>query len=183
MSKKEPGYIFILTNPSFKEDWIKIIESDRPTMADSISWNYKELPLPYSLFASIKFDNFVDGAYLFAKFKAKTSKAILNKSCFFNTTPKEALDTLCGLAYFCHFSMQISIYADELIYVQTFDRGVPNLLVIDENEIKKEENDIDDDGPSAFGWGDFDGGWTDSELEEACDAAYEGHSRLELGLD
>ena len=27
------------------------------------------------------------------------------------------------------------------------------------------------------------GGWTQEELEEAADIAYEGHSRLELGLD
>ena len=24
MANKEPGYIYILTNPSFREDWVKI---------------------------------------------------------------------------------------------------------------------------------------------------------------
>lgn len=24
MANKEPGYVYILTNPSFREDWIKI---------------------------------------------------------------------------------------------------------------------------------------------------------------
>ena len=24
MSNKEPGYVYILTNPSFREDWVKI---------------------------------------------------------------------------------------------------------------------------------------------------------------
>ena len=27
---KEPGYVYILTNPSFKEDWVKIGKSSRP---------------------------------------------------------------------------------------------------------------------------------------------------------
>ena len=24
MAEKEPGYVYILTNPSFREDWVKI---------------------------------------------------------------------------------------------------------------------------------------------------------------
>ena len=27
MSNKEPGYVYILTNPSFREDWLKISKS------------------------------------------------------------------------------------------------------------------------------------------------------------
>jgi len=27
MSNKEPGYVYILTNPSFREDWVKIGKS------------------------------------------------------------------------------------------------------------------------------------------------------------
>ena len=30
MDKKEPGYVYILTNPSFREDWVKIGKSSRP---------------------------------------------------------------------------------------------------------------------------------------------------------
>ena len=30
MSNKEPGYVYILTNPSFREDWMKIGKSSRP---------------------------------------------------------------------------------------------------------------------------------------------------------
>jgi len=30
MSNKEPGYVYILTNPSFREDWVKIDKSSRP---------------------------------------------------------------------------------------------------------------------------------------------------------
>lgn len=28
MSNKEPGYVYILTNPSFREDWVKIGKSE-----------------------------------------------------------------------------------------------------------------------------------------------------------
>ena len=30
MSNKERGYVYILTNPSFREDWVKIGKSSRP---------------------------------------------------------------------------------------------------------------------------------------------------------
>ena len=30
MSNKESGYVYILTNPSFREDWVKIGKSSRP---------------------------------------------------------------------------------------------------------------------------------------------------------
>ena len=30
MVNKEPGYVYILTNPSFREDWVKIGKSSRP---------------------------------------------------------------------------------------------------------------------------------------------------------
>ena len=30
MSDKEPGYVYILTNPSFREDWVKVGKSFLP---------------------------------------------------------------------------------------------------------------------------------------------------------
>ena len=33
MNNKEPGYIYIQTNPSFREDWVKIGKSSRPMVA------------------------------------------------------------------------------------------------------------------------------------------------------
>ena len=29
MSNKEPGYVYILTNPSFREDWVNIYISEK----------------------------------------------------------------------------------------------------------------------------------------------------------
>jgi hypothetical protein len=30
MAEKSAGYVYILTNPSFREDWVKIGKSSRP---------------------------------------------------------------------------------------------------------------------------------------------------------
>lgn len=37
MATKEPGYVYILTNPSFREDWVKIGKSSRPELTQGLS--------------------------------------------------------------------------------------------------------------------------------------------------
>ena len=45
MSNKEPGYVYILTNPSFREDWVKIGKSSRPVdVREARNWII--LPFP-----------------------------------------------------------------------------------------------------------------------------------------
>ena len=37
MSNKEPGYVYILTNPSFRKDWVKIhFPNSRTTMFENV---------------------------------------------------------------------------------------------------------------------------------------------------
>ncbi len=45
MSNKEPGYVYILTNPSFREDWVKKGKSSRPV--DVRSNNVTRSPLDF----------------------------------------------------------------------------------------------------------------------------------------
>ena len=41
MSNKEPGYVYILTNPSFREDWVKIGKSSRPAIIEGRFFCYE----------------------------------------------------------------------------------------------------------------------------------------------
>jgi hypothetical protein len=41
MSNKGPGYVYILTNPNFREDWVKIGKSSHPEAKGWSSWNIK----------------------------------------------------------------------------------------------------------------------------------------------
>ena len=43
---KEAGYVYILTNPSFKEDWVKIGKSSRPVDIRSKELDNTAVPLP-----------------------------------------------------------------------------------------------------------------------------------------
>ncbi len=46
MVNKEPGYVYILTNPSFREDWVKIGKSSRPVDVRSKDWTILQCPCP-----------------------------------------------------------------------------------------------------------------------------------------
>ena len=41
MSNKEPGYVYILTNPSFREDWVKIGKSSRSVDVRRNNYRYE----------------------------------------------------------------------------------------------------------------------------------------------
>lgn len=47
MSNKEPGYVYILTNPSFREDWVKIGNSSRPVDVRRKEQVNTTVPLPF----------------------------------------------------------------------------------------------------------------------------------------
>ena len=54
MSNNEEGYVYILTNPSFKEDWVKIGKSSRPVDVRSKELDNTAVPLPFEIFATLK---------------------------------------------------------------------------------------------------------------------------------
>lgn len=54
MNTKEPGYVYILTNPSFREDWVKIGKSSRPVDVRSKELDNTAVPLPFEIFATMK---------------------------------------------------------------------------------------------------------------------------------
>jgi hypothetical protein len=49
MTNKEPGYVYILTNPSSREDWVKFGKSSRPVDVHSKELN-TAVPLLFETF-------------------------------------------------------------------------------------------------------------------------------------
>ena len=54
MNNKEPGYVYILTNPSFREDWVKIGKSSRPVDVRSKEGASGTIPMVSRLLATSK---------------------------------------------------------------------------------------------------------------------------------
>src|SRR5574344_1843967 len=52
--KQETGYVYILTNQSFREDWVKIGKSSRPVDIRSKELDNTAVPLPFEIYATLK---------------------------------------------------------------------------------------------------------------------------------
>ena len=53
----EPGYVYILTNPSFREDWVKIGKSARPVDIRSKELDNTAVPLPLKFMQLFRLSN------------------------------------------------------------------------------------------------------------------------------
>lgn len=95
MSKTEPGYVYILTNPSFREDWVKIGKSSRPVDVRSKELDNTAVPLPFEIFATLKTVKYNEVERLVHKtIDRLTDLRIRQSREFFNVAPQMALDIL-----------------------------------------------------------------------------------------
>lgn len=92
---KEAGYVYILTNPSFKEDWVKIGKSSRPVDIRSKELDNTAVPLPFDIYATLKTVKYEQVEKLIHKtIDRLTDLRIRQNREFFNVPPAKALDIL-----------------------------------------------------------------------------------------
>ena len=96
---KEPGYVYILTNPSFKEDWVKIGKSSRPVDIRSKELDNTAVPLPFEIYATLKTVKYNEAEKLIHHYIERfTNLRIRDNREFFNVQPEVALDILRDVA-------------------------------------------------------------------------------------
>lgn len=89
----DAGYVYILTNPSFREDWVKIGKSSRPVDVRSKELDNTAVPLPFEIFATMKTIKFNEVEKLVHKtIDRLTDLRIRQNREFFNVPPQMALD-------------------------------------------------------------------------------------------
>lgn len=99
MNNQDFGYVYILTNPSFKEDWIKIGKSSRPVDIRSKELDNTAVPLPFEIFATIKTAKYNEVERLVHKtIDRLTNLRIRQNREFFNVAPQVALDIFRDIA-------------------------------------------------------------------------------------
>lgn len=95
----EQGYVYILTNPSFKEDWVKIGKSSRPVDVRSKELDNTAVPLPFEIFATMKTSKYNEVEKLVHKtIDRLTDLRIRQNREFFNVAPQVALDIFRDIA-------------------------------------------------------------------------------------
>ena len=93
------GYVYILTNPSFKEDWVKIGKSSRPVDVRSKELDNTAVPLPFEIFATMKTRKYNEVEKLVHKtIDRLTDLRIRQNREFFNVAPQVALDIFKDIA-------------------------------------------------------------------------------------
>ena len=89
---KEAGYVYILTNPSFKEDWVKIGKSSRPVDIRSKELDNTAVPLPFEIYATLKTAKYSEAEKLIHRYIERfTNLRIRDNREFFNVSPEDAL--------------------------------------------------------------------------------------------
>ncbi len=129
---KEPGYVYILTNPSFKEDWVKIGKSSRPVDIRSKELDNTAVPLPFEIYATLKTVKYEQVEKLIHKtIDRLTDLRIRQNREFFNVSPAKALDILKDISMTLDDAEIDEVYLGEARFKRTAGAAV------DETETKK----------------------------------------------
>ncbi len=94
------GYVYVLTNPSFREDWVKIGKSSRSPNVRSKELDNSSVPLPYEIYATLKSEKFNEAEQKIHKFVKKLNPNLRIRANreFFNIKPEDAAEILEDIA-------------------------------------------------------------------------------------
>ena len=97
--ENETGYVYILTNPSFREDWVKIGKSSRPVNVRSKELDNTAVPLPFEIYATLKTTKYAKvEKQIHKQIDRLTDLRIRQNREFFNIAPSVALDIMRDIA-------------------------------------------------------------------------------------
>lgn len=96
---EQVGWVYILTNPSFREDWVKIGKSSRPVDVRSKELDNTAVPLPFEIFATLKTAKYeIVEKQMHKAIDRLTHLRIRKNREFFNIDPQKAYEQLSDLA-------------------------------------------------------------------------------------
>ena len=95
---KEKGYVYVLTNPSFRDDWVKIGKSKRlPEVRGRELYN-TAVPLPYEVYATLYTNKYNEAERMIHRSIDRISDLRINKNReFFNIAPEDAYEILLDI--------------------------------------------------------------------------------------
>lgn len=111
-NENHEGYVYILTNPSFREDWVKIGKSSRPVDVRSKELDNTAAPLPFEIYATLKTAKFNKvEKQIHKQIDRLTDLRIRQNREFFNIAPSVALDIMRDIADLLDDS-ELAVYVD-----------------------------------------------------------------------
>lgn len=139
--EKEKGYVYILTNKSFRDDWVKIGKSSRPVDVRSKELDNTAVPLPFDIFATMQTEKYAQMERIIHKqIDRLTDLRIRQNREFFNVQPEQALEILLDLATAC----------DDAI-ITKYDEGKPyQIYPVTEKSVAQKKEKKPQRKPFAF---------------------------------
>lgn len=96
---QEKGYVYILTNPSFREDWVKIGKSARPVNIRSKELYNTAVPLPFNIYATIQTAKYQEvEKFVHSALDHLTQSRVNSNREFFKVEPQVALAVFRDIA-------------------------------------------------------------------------------------
>lgn len=106
------GYVYILTNPSFREDWVKIGKSSRTVDVRSKELDNTAVPLPFEIYATLKTSKYDKvEKQIHKQIDRLTDLRIRQNREFFNIAPSVALDIMRDIADLLE-DAELAVYVD-----------------------------------------------------------------------
>lgn len=119
------GYVYILTNPSFREDWVKIGKTKRPVDVRSAELDNTAVPLPFEIYATIKTEQYEKVEKLIHKTIDRLTKLRIRQNReFFNIRPAEAFAILKDIAAVIP-DAELEVFDEALKEKETDEDGAP----------------------------------------------------------
>ncbi|MBR6196300.1 MAG: GIY-YIG nuclease family protein [Bacteroidaceae bacterium] len=111
-NENNQGYVYILTNPSFREDWVKIGKSSRPVDVRSKELDNTAVPLPFEIYATLKTAKYDKvEKQIHKQIDRLTDLRIRQNREFFNIAPSVALDIMRDIADLLE-DAELAVYVD-----------------------------------------------------------------------
>ncbi|MDY0214028.1 MAG: GIY-YIG nuclease family protein [Bacilli bacterium] len=114
MNERKKGYVYVLTNPSFRDDWVKIGKSAREPEVRGRELYNTAVPLPYEIYATLKTEKYVEAEKMLHRTIDRISKLrIAANREFFNIAPEIVYEILLDVANMLN-DAEVSLYGDNV---------------------------------------------------------------------
>lgn len=111
----EKGYVYVLTNPSFRDDWVKIGKSSREPNVRSKELSNTAVPLDYEIYATLKTIKYAEAEKMIHRSIDRISKLRINeKREFFNIPAEKAYEILADIKELLGDEAELNIYGDNV---------------------------------------------------------------------
>lgn len=111
MAKDENGFVYILTNPSFKDNWIKIGCTEKLPQVRSKELSNTAVPFPFHVYGSLETKKYKDAEKLahnwFSSYRINENRE------FFLIDPEKAMDLFKSLADFIKEGTIVHYYNED----------------------------------------------------------------------